>query len=62
MKDDIEEKEEKLQEKFERALRQQRKPKSVEQLLRKPRKSVLERVNKMKYIKICKTIDSDSRT
>ena len=62
MKDDIEEKEEKLQEKFERALRQQRKPKSVEQLLRKPRKSVLERVNKMKYIKISKTIDSDSRT
>ena len=46
MKDDIEEKEEKLQEKFERALQQQRKPKSVEQLLRKPRKSVLERVNK----------------
>ena len=46
MKDDIEEKEEKLQEKFERALRQKKKPKSVEQLLRKPRKSVLERVNK----------------
>ena len=46
LKDDIEEKEEKLQEKFERALRRERKPKSVEQLLRKPRKSVLERVNK----------------
>ena len=45
LKDDIEEKEEKLQEKFERALRQ-RKPRSAEQLLKKPRKSVLERVNK----------------
>ena len=45
LKDDIEEKEEKLQEKFERALRQ-RKPRSAEQLLMKPRKSVLERVNK----------------
>ena len=46
LKDDIEEKEEKLQEKFERALRRERRPMSVEQLLRKPRKSVLERVNK----------------
>lgn len=45
MKDDIEEKEFKLQEKFERALKQ-RKPKSAEQLLRKPKRSVLERVNK----------------
>ena len=45
LKDDVGEKESKLEEAYERKL-QPRKPKTVEQLLKKPKKSVLDRVNK----------------
>ena len=45
LKEDIGKKEVKLEEAYERKL-QPRKPKAVEQLLRKPKNSVLDRVNK----------------